>query len=170
METNCLSIRVRPHQLDFHRGLGPAGEKPTEELRGAAAAGPVRPVPPPLLPERDQWAEREREMEKRERTRAEREWDRDKVRDFSKPGEEREAGARRSRSRDRERRRKERGKSKEKKTDKKGEKFESPQLLFVLWNIIIIIIIIIITTIICSLLLISKLYFYLSIYMYICYK
>ncbi|KAL0201159.1 hypothetical protein M9458_004346, partial [Cirrhinus mrigala] len=43
----------------------------------------------------------------------------DKVKDFSKPGEEREAGARRSRSRDRERRRKERGKSKERKTDKK---------------------------------------------------
>lgn len=60
-------------------------------------------------------------MERRERTRAEREWDRDKVRDFSKPGEEREAGVRRSRSRDRERRRKERGKSKERKTEKKGK-------------------------------------------------
>ena len=58
-------------------------------------------------------------MERRERARAEREWDRDKVRDFGKPGEEREGGPRRSRSR--ERRRKERGKSKEKKTDKKGE-------------------------------------------------
>ncbi len=120
---------MHPHQLDFHRGLGPAGEKPTEEPHGAAAAGPVRPVPPPLLPERGQWTEREREMERRERTRAEREWDRDKVKDFSKPGEEREAGARRSRSRDRERRRKERGKSKERKTDKKGEKFESHQLV-----------------------------------------
>uniref|UniRef100_A0A8C1ED12 Uncharacterized protein n=1 Tax=Cyprinus carpio carpio TaxID=630221 RepID=A0A8C1ED12_CYPCA len=113
-------------ELDFHRGLGPAGEKPTGEPHGMAAAGPGRPVPLPLLPERDQWAEREREMERRERTRAEREWDRDKVRDFSKSGEEREAGARRSRSRDRERRRKERGKSKEKKTDKKEKGPEDP--------------------------------------------
>lgn len=72
---------------------------------------------PPLLPERDQWAEREREMERREKARAEREWDRDKVREFGKPGDDKE-GARRSRSR--ERRRKERGKSKEKKTEKKG--------------------------------------------------
>uniref|UniRef100_A0A672L172 Apoptotic chromatin condensation inducer in the nucleus-like n=1 Tax=Sinocyclocheilus grahami TaxID=75366 RepID=A0A672L172_SINGR len=108
-------------ELDFHRGLGPASEKPSEEPRGAVAAGPGRPVPPPLLPERDQWAEREREMERRERTRADREWDRDKVRDFSKPGEERE-----SRSRDRERRRKERGKSKERKTDKKEKGPEDP--------------------------------------------
>ncbi|XP_051556202.1 apoptotic chromatin condensation inducer in the nucleus-like isoform X2 [Myxocyprinus asiaticus] len=113
-------------ELDFHRGLGPAGEKPVEEVRGAAAAGPGRAVPPPLLPERDQWAEREREMERRERARAEREWDRDKVRDFSKPGEEREAGARRSRSRDRERRRKDRGKSKERKPDKKEKGPEEP--------------------------------------------
>lgn len=74
---------------------------------------------PSLLPERDQWAEREREMERRERARAEREWDRDKVREFGKPGEEKEGGPRRSRSR--ERRRKERGKSKEKKIEKKGE-------------------------------------------------
>ncbi|KAK7159530.1 hypothetical protein R3I94_005769 [Phoxinus phoxinus] len=111
-------------EVDFHRGLGPAGEKPPEEPRGAAAAGPGRPVPLPLLPERDQWAEREREMERREKSRAEREWDRDKVRDFSKPGEE--AGARRSRSRDRERRRKERGKSKERKTDKKEKGPEEP--------------------------------------------
>lgn len=118
MVMNFLSLS----QLDFHRGLGPAGEKPPEENQRVAGAGPGRTVPPPLLPERDQWAEREREMERRERARAEREWDRDKVKDFSKPGEEREAGARRSRSRDRERRRKERGKSKERKTDKKGEK------------------------------------------------
>ncbi len=123
------------------------GEKPTEEPHGAAAAGPVRPVPPPLLPERGQWTEREREMERRERTRAEREWDRDKVKDFSKPGEEREAGARRSRSRDRERRRKERGKSKERKTDKKGEKFESHQFVLCALGVNICII----TTTICSL-------------------
>nr|AAI16537.1 Acin1a protein [Danio rerio] len=113
-------------ELDFHRGLGPAGEKPPEDARGAAAAGPGRPMPVPLLPERDQWAEREREMERRERARAEREWDRDKVRDFSKPGEDREPGARRSRSRDRERRRKERGKSKERKADKKEKGPEEP--------------------------------------------
>lgn len=74
---------------------------------------------PSLIPERDQWAEREREMERREKARAEREWDRDKVREFGKPGEEREGGPRRSRSR--ERRRKERGKSKEKKPEKKGK-------------------------------------------------
>ncbi len=156
---------MHPHQLDFHRGLGPAGEKPTEEPHGAAAAGPVRPVPPPLLPERGQWTEREREMERRERTRAEREWDRDKVKDFSKPGEEREAGARRSRSRDRERRRKERGKSKERKTDKKGEKFESHQFVLCAleFNICII------TTTICSLLLIFK-FNLICLYIYICYK
>ncbi|KAK5602970.1 hypothetical protein CRENBAI_017281 [Crenichthys baileyi] len=74
---------------------------------------------PSLLPERDQWAEREREMERRERARAEREWDRDKVKEFGKAGEEREGGPRRSQSR--ERRRKERGKSKEKKIEKKAE-------------------------------------------------
>lgn len=60
-------------------------------------------------------------MERRERARAEREWDRDKVKEFGKPGEEKEGGARRSRSR--ERRRKERGKSKEKKTEKKGKRW-----------------------------------------------
>lgn len=113
-------------ELDFHRGLGPAGEKPPEEARGAAPTGPSRTVPQPLLPDRDQWAEREKEMERRERARAEREWDRDKVRDFTKPGEEREAGARRSRSRERERRRKERGKSKERKTEKKEKAPEEP--------------------------------------------
>lgn len=58
-------------------------------------------------------------MERREKARAEREWDRDKIREFGKPGEEKEGGPRRSRSR--ERRRKERGKSKEKKTEKKGK-------------------------------------------------
>ncbi|XP_062337284.1 apoptotic chromatin condensation inducer in the nucleus isoform X2 [Osmerus eperlanus] len=109
-------------ELDFHRGLS------TDEKAGdEAAAGPGRgrPAgPAPLLPERDQWAEREREVERRERARAEREWDRDKVRDFGKPGEEREGGPRRSRSR--ERRRKERGKSKEKKTDKKEKAAEEP--------------------------------------------
>uniref|UniRef100_A0AAY4B106 Apoptotic chromatin condensation inducer 1a n=1 Tax=Denticeps clupeoides TaxID=299321 RepID=A0AAY4B106_9TELE len=104
-------------ELDFHRGL-PLAERPGEEDRGpaAATAAPAsrpRNVPiAPLLPERDQWAEREREMERRERTRAEREWDRDKVRDFSRSGEEKEGAACRSRSREREKRRKERGKKK----------------------------------------------------------
>ena len=59
-------------------------------------------------------------MERRERARAEREWDRDKVKEFGKPGEEKEGDPQRSRSR--ERRRKERGKSKEKKNEKKGER------------------------------------------------
>ncbi|KAJ8336532.1 hypothetical protein SKAU_G00377520 [Synaphobranchus kaupii] len=120
-------------ELDFHRGLLTA-ERPGEEDRGATGGGPGG-APPALLPERergpgagvrDQWAQREREMERRERTRAEREWDRDKVRDFGKPGDEREGAARRSRSRDRERRRKERGKSKERKADKKEKAPEEP--------------------------------------------
>ncbi|KAJ8272592.1 hypothetical protein GJAV_G00091040 [Gymnothorax javanicus] len=120
-------------ELDFHRGLLTA-ERPGEEDRGGAVGGGGG-APPPLLPERergpsgsvrDQWAQREREMERRERTRAEREWDRDKVRDFGKPGDDREGGSRRSRSRDRERRRKERGKSKERKTDKKEKAPEEP--------------------------------------------
>lgn len=97
-------------QLDFHRGLVVPERGLGEEPPGPTA----RP------PERDQRAEREREMERRERARGEREWDRDKVRDFGRPGEEREGAERRSRSRDRERRRKERGKSKERKADKKG--------------------------------------------------
>lgn len=85
------------------------------------ASGHVRTLGlPPLMPERYLWSEREREMERRERTREEREWDRDKVREFRKPGQEKDGGPRRSRSR--ERRRKERGKSKEKKTEKKGQK------------------------------------------------
>uniref|UniRef100_A0A4W5RYY9 Apoptotic chromatin condensation inducer 1b n=1 Tax=Hucho hucho TaxID=62062 RepID=A0A4W5RYY9_9TELE len=112
-------------ELDFHRGLPPP-ERAGEEERGAASVpGRGRGAAlPPLLPERDQWAEREREMERRERTRAEREWDRDKVRDFGpgKPGEE--VGPRRSRSR--ERKRKEKGKSKERKTDKKEKAAEEP--------------------------------------------
>ncbi|KAK6302864.1 hypothetical protein J4Q44_G00272190 [Coregonus suidteri] len=112
-------------ELDFHRGLPPP-ERAGEEERGAASMpGRGRGVAlPPLLPESDQWAEREREMERRERTRAEREWDRDKVRDFGpgKPGEE--AGPRRSRSR--ERKRKEMGKSKERKMDKKEKAPEEP--------------------------------------------
>ncbi|XP_064201982.1 apoptotic chromatin condensation inducer in the nucleus isoform X4 [Anguilla rostrata] len=125
-------------ELDFHRGLLTA-ERPGEEERGGGGGGGgggAAPAgPPSLLPERergpgggvrDQWAQREREMERRERTRAEREWDRDKVRDFGKPGEDREAVGRRSRSRDRERRRKERGKSKERKTDKKEKAPEEP--------------------------------------------
>ncbi|XP_036407628.1 apoptotic chromatin condensation inducer 1b [Megalops cyprinoides] len=111
-------------ELDFHRGLL-SGDGGVEE-DGAGVAGGPGGKPPPLLPERDLWAQREREMERRERARAEREWDRDKVRDFGKPGEDREGGARRSRSRDRERRRKERGKSKERKTDKKEKAPEEP--------------------------------------------
>lgn len=90
-----------------------AADRPGAEDQGRGRASGL----PSLIPERDQWAEREREMERREKARAEREWDRDKVREFGKPGEEKD-GAKRSRSR--ERRRKERGKSKEKKTDKKG--------------------------------------------------
>ncbi|KAM4605423.1 uncharacterized protein acin1a [Polymixia lowei] len=110
-------------ELDFHKGLGTA-DKPGAEDQGAGTGRGRASVLPSLLPERDQWAEREREMERRERARAEREWDRDKVREFGKPGEEREGGPRRSRSR--ERRRKERGKSKEKKTDKKDKAAEEP--------------------------------------------
>ncbi|XP_072219286.1 uncharacterized protein acin1a [Leuresthes tenuis] len=105
-------------ELDFHKGLG-AADKPGGDEQGPAAGRGRASGLPPLLPERELWAEREREMERRERARAEREWDRDKVREFGKPGEEREGGPRRSRSR--ERRRKERGKSKEKKTEKKAE-------------------------------------------------
>lgn len=99
------------------------GERPDKP--GAEEQGPGRgrtSALPPLLPERDQWAEREREMERREKGRAEREWDRDKVREFEKLGAEKEGASRRSRSR--ERRRKERGKSKEKKSEKKGERRE----------------------------------------------
>ena len=55
-------------------------------------------------------------MERREKARAEREWDRDKVRDFGKPGEEKEGDPQRSLSK--EKRRKERAEGKEK---KKGE-------------------------------------------------
>ncbi|KAM4551025.1 uncharacterized protein acin1a [Odontesthes bonariensis] len=105
-------------ELDFHKGLGAAGKPGGEEQGPAAGRGRASGLPP-LLPERELWVEREREMERRERARAEREWDRDKVREFGKPGEEREGGPRRSRSR--ERRRKERGKSKEKKAEKKAE-------------------------------------------------
>ncbi|XP_029929511.1 apoptotic chromatin condensation inducer in the nucleus isoform X2 [Myripristis murdjan] len=110
-------------ELDFHKGLGAADRPGAEEQGPGAARGRMAGLPS-LLPERDQWAEREREMERRERARAEREWDRDKVREFGKPGEEREGGTRRSRSR--ERRRKERGKSKEKKADKKEKAAEEP--------------------------------------------
>uniref|UniRef100_A0A8C9R2W7 Apoptotic chromatin condensation inducer 1b n=1 Tax=Scleropages formosus TaxID=113540 RepID=A0A8C9R2W7_SCLFO len=129
-------------ELDFHRGLLTVERSGGEEERSVPAGPPSGPpgrpgTLPPLMPERqqrergsggvrDQWAEREREMERRERTRAEREWDRDKVRDFGKPGEERESAARRSRSRDRERRRKERAKSKERKTEKKEKAPEEP--------------------------------------------
>ncbi|XP_053738483.1 apoptotic chromatin condensation inducer in the nucleus [Synchiropus splendidus] len=101
-------------ELDFHKNPQKAVADPEAQSRGRV------PGLMPLMPERDQWAEREREMERRERARAEREWDRDKVKEFAP--EEREAGPRRSRSR--EGRRKERGKSKEKKTEK--EKPEEP--------------------------------------------
>uniref|UniRef100_A0A8C7LHH6 Apoptotic chromatin condensation inducer in the nucleus n=1 Tax=Oncorhynchus kisutch TaxID=8019 RepID=A0A8C7LHH6_ONCKI len=104
-------------ELDFHRGLPPPGGAGEEERGASSVPGRGRGAAlPPLLPERDQWAEREREMERRERTRAEREWDRDKVRDFGpgKPGED--AGPRRSRSRERKR--------KERKTDKKEKAAE----------------------------------------------
>ncbi|XP_018533036.1 apoptotic chromatin condensation inducer in the nucleus [Lates calcarifer] len=110
-------------ELDFHKGLG-AGDRPGAEEQGPGSGRGRTSGLPSLLPERDQWAEREREMERRERARAEREWDRDKVREFGKPGEEKEGGPRRSRSR--ERRRKERGKSKEKKTEKKEKTAEDP--------------------------------------------
>ncbi|XP_044223833.1 apoptotic chromatin condensation inducer in the nucleus isoform X1 [Thunnus albacares] len=110
-------------ELDFHKGLG-AADRPGAEEQGPGSGRGRASGLPSLLPERDQWAEREREMERRERARAEREWDRDKVREFGKPGEEKEGGPRRSRSR--ERRRKERGKSKEKKTEKKEKTAEDP--------------------------------------------
>uniref|UniRef100_A0AAQ6A691 SAP domain-containing protein n=1 Tax=Amphiprion ocellaris TaxID=80972 RepID=A0AAQ6A691_AMPOC len=110
-------------ELDFHKGLG-AADRPGAEDQGPGSGRGRTLGLPSLLPERDQWAEREREMERRERARAEREWDRDKVREFGKPGEEKEGGPRRSRSR--ERRRKERGKSKEKKTEKKEKAAEDP--------------------------------------------
>lgn len=97
-----------------------AADRPGAEEQGPGSGRGRASGLPSLLPERDQWAEREREMERRERARAEREWDRDKVREFGKPGEEKEGGPQRSRSR--ERRRKERGKSKEKKTEKKGKR------------------------------------------------
>ncbi|XP_040910471.1 apoptotic chromatin condensation inducer in the nucleus [Toxotes jaculatrix] len=110
-------------ELDFHKGLG-AADRPGAEEQGPGSGRGRTSGLPSLLPERDQWAEREREMERREKARAEREWDRDKVREFGKPGEEKEGGPRRSRSR--ERRRKERGKSKEKKTEKKEKTAEDP--------------------------------------------
>lgn len=113
-------------QLDFHKGLGTA-EKPGAEEQGPDSGRSRAAALPPLLPDRDQWAEREREMERREKARAEREWDRDKVREFGKPADEKEGGPRRSRSR--ERRRKERGKSKEKKGEKKGEKLRTVFLI-----------------------------------------
>ncbi|XP_029970219.1 apoptotic chromatin condensation inducer in the nucleus [Salarias fasciatus] len=113
-------------ELDFHKGLGLA-DRPVPEDPGPGSARGRTSGLPSLLPERDQWAEREREMERRERARAEREWDRDKVREFGKPGEDKEGAPRRSRSR--ERRRKERGKSKEKKADKKAAEDPPAKLL-----------------------------------------
>ncbi|XP_071217408.1 apoptotic chromatin condensation inducer in the nucleus-like isoform X2 [Salvelinus alpinus] len=118
---------IQQEELDFHRGLPPP-ERAGEGERGAAAVPGRGAALPPLLPEREQWAEREHEMEHRERTRAEREWDRDKVRDFGpgKPGEE--AVPRRSRSRERKR--------KERKMDKKEKAADEPpvKLLDELFN------------------------------------
>ncbi|XP_062261039.1 apoptotic chromatin condensation inducer in the nucleus [Platichthys flesus] len=110
-------------ELDFHKGLVIADRTGAEEQGPGTGRGRTSGLPS-LLPERDQWAEREREMERRERAKAEREWDRDKVKEFGKPGSEKEGGPRRSRSR--ERKRKERGKSKEKKTEKKEKAAEDP--------------------------------------------
>ncbi|CDQ67370.1 unnamed protein product [Oncorhynchus mykiss] len=112
---------IQQEELDFHRGLPPP-ERAGEGERGAAAVPGRVAALPPLLPKREQWAEREREMEHRERTRAEREWDRDKVRDFGpeKPGEE--AVPRRSRSRERKR--------KERKMDKKGDELVMEKWVF----------------------------------------
>ncbi|XP_035025377.1 apoptotic chromatin condensation inducer in the nucleus [Hippoglossus stenolepis] len=110
-------------ELDFHKGLVTADRTGAEEQGPGTGRGRTSGLPS-LLPERDQWAEREREMERRERAKAEREWDRDKVKEFGKPGSEKEGGPRRSRSR--ERKRKERGKSKEKKTEKKEKAAEDP--------------------------------------------
>ncbi|KAK7945129.1 hypothetical protein WMY93_000857 [Mugilogobius chulae] len=116
-QSNPKVLRVdfcQQDELDFHKRLGSA-DRPGIGMQSQGL--------PSLLPERDQWAERERESGRRERTRAEREWDRDKVKEFGKTSEDKEAGAHRSRSR--ERRRKEREKSKEKKMEKK-EKTEDP--------------------------------------------
>ncbi|XP_058499561.1 apoptotic chromatin condensation inducer in the nucleus isoform X2 [Solea solea] len=110
-------------ELDFHKGLG-AADRPGAEDQGPGSGRGRTAGLPSLLPERDQWADREREMERREKARAEREWDRDKVREFGKLGGEKEEGPQRSRSR--EKRRKERGKSKEKKTEKKEKTAEDP--------------------------------------------
>ncbi|XP_042184810.1 apoptotic chromatin condensation inducer in the nucleus isoform X3 [Oncorhynchus tshawytscha] len=108
---------IQQEELDFHRGLPPP-ERAGEGERGAAAVPGRGAALLPLLPEREQWAEREHEMEHRERTRAEREWDRDKVRDIGpgKPGEE--AVPRRPRSRERKR--------KERKMDKKEKAADEP--------------------------------------------
>ncbi|XP_072297107.1 uncharacterized protein acin1a [Eucyclogobius newberryi] len=118
-QSNPKVLRVdfcHQDELDFHKGLG-SGERPGIGVQSHNQGLPS------LLPERDQWAEREREMGRRERARAEREWDRDKVREFGKSTEEKEAGAQRSSSR--EKSRKESAKGKEKKTEKK-EKAEDP--------------------------------------------
>ncbi|XP_030259438.1 apoptotic chromatin condensation inducer in the nucleus [Sparus aurata] len=125
-QSNPKVLRVdfcQQDELDFHKGLG-AADRPGAEEQGPGSGRGRASGLPSLLQERDQWAEREREMERREKARAEREWDRDKVKEFGKPGEEKEGGPRRSRSR--ERRRKERGKSKEKKTEKKDKAAEDP--------------------------------------------
>ncbi|MEQ2305665.1 hypothetical protein AMECASPLE_000273 [Ameca splendens] len=121
-QSNPKVLRVdfcQQNDLDYQRNSSVAADKPGGEDTGPAPGRGRTSGLPSLLPERDQWAEREREMERRERARAEREWDRDKVKEFGKAGEEREGGPQRSQSR--ERRRKERGKSKEKKIEKKAE-------------------------------------------------
>uniref|UniRef100_A0AAV2JU41 RRM domain-containing protein n=1 Tax=Knipowitschia caucasica TaxID=637954 RepID=A0AAV2JU41_KNICA len=118
-QSNPKVLRVdfcQQDELDFHKGLNSAeGPRVGVFSHGQSLH--------PLLPVRDQWAEREREMGRREQARADREWDRDKIREFGKTPEEREAGAHRSRSR--ERRRKDREKSKEMKAEKK-DKTEDP--------------------------------------------
>ncbi|MEQ2251917.1 hypothetical protein ILYODFUR_016137, partial [Ilyodon furcidens] len=121
-QSNPKVLRVdfcQQNDLDYQRNSSVAADKPGGEDTGPAPGRGRTSGLPSLLPERDQWAEREREMERRERARAEREWDRDKVKEFGKAGEEREGGPQRSQSR--ETRRKERGKSKEKKIEKKAE-------------------------------------------------
>uniref|UniRef100_A0A3Q2CI20 Apoptotic chromatin condensation inducer 1 n=1 Tax=Cyprinodon variegatus TaxID=28743 RepID=A0A3Q2CI20_CYPVA len=121
-QSNPKFLRVdfcQQEELDHQRNPSMAVDRPAGEDTGPAPVRGRTSGPPPLLPERDQWAEREREMERRERARAEREWDRDKVKEFGKTEGEKEGGSRRSQSR--ERRRKERAKSKEKKMEKKAE-------------------------------------------------
>uniref|UniRef100_H3CR72 Apoptotic chromatin condensation inducer 1a n=1 Tax=Tetraodon nigroviridis TaxID=99883 RepID=H3CR72_TETNG len=99
-QSNPKVLRVdfcEQDELDFHKGLSTA-EKPGAEEPAPDSGRSRAAALPPLLPDRDQWAEREREMERREKARAEREWDRDKVREFGKATDEKEGAPRRSRS------------------------------------------------------------------------